>query len=579
MNKRNIGYILVWETWMIAMFSLSLGLVCGIAFSKLAELGLVNLMKENVNYAFSISPSSILLTICIYGIIFFLLLLNAIRQIRFTNAIQLLQSQNMSEKPPKANWLFGILGLIILGIAYYISLSIKNPLSALGSFFIAVILVIIGTYLFMIAGSVVLCRLLQKNKKFYYKKNHFVSVSSMAYRMKRNGAGLASICILATMVLVMISSTSSLFIGGENALINLYPRKINTSVYVTPDVDLSYENISAFKNTVQEDIKAYHGKLDNVVALHSATISGLLNDGDIIYDPDETNRADITNLSDIVQVYIIPLKDYNEMSNTNIKLENNEALLYTNRLEYTKNTIGFHNTKEYTIKEHLKDCFLSGAISMNVVSSFVLVVDDVNDISSQLTSKDGTLLATKKWTYCFDTNLDKDKEMELYNQISNDFTTIQENNNQPFNFIVESREANRTNFYSLFGGLFYLGILLSLVFIIAAVLIIYYKQISEGYEDQARFDIMQKVGMTKKDIRKSINSQLLMVFFLPLLGAGMHLAFAFPIIEKLLQLFNLFNRNLFIMTTAGSFVIFAIFYAIVYKLTSNAYYNIVSKAK
>ena len=229
MGKLNIARILFWETLLTAVISLVLGIGFGILFSKLAELAMARLTHAQIIYSMHISPDSILFTLTVFGCIFILLFFNTLRQVHFSNAITLVKSESVGEKPPKGNILLGLLGMICLAAAYYLAVTVADPVSALGMFFIAVILVIVGTYLIMIASSVLFCRLLQKNKRYYYKANHFVSISSMAYRMKRNGAGLASICILATMVLVMLSTTVSLYFGMDDVLSNRYPYLFNTT--------------------------------------------------------------------------------------------------------------------------------------------------------------------------------------------------------------------------------------------------------------------------------------------------------------------------------------------------------------
>lgn len=226
MGKRNLARVLIWETVIIAAISMGAGLGCGILFSKAAELFMANVLGSTVGFAFQITADAIIMTVGWFGVIFVLILLNSLRQIHLAKPIELMRSEAVGEKPPKANWILTILGVVLLGGAYYLAVTIKDPVSAMLWFFAAVIMVILATYMLFIAGSVALCRLLQKNKGYYYKTSHFISVSSMVYRMKRNGAGLASICILSTMVLVMISSTSSLFVGREDTLRGRYPRNI-----------------------------------------------------------------------------------------------------------------------------------------------------------------------------------------------------------------------------------------------------------------------------------------------------------------------------------------------------------------
>lgn len=581
MGKRNIGLILLWETLIIAVSSLAVGLLLGFAFSKLAELGLVNMIQQDANYTLSVSFDAIGMTLMLFGVIFVLLFLNSLRQVRFSSAVSLLKSENVGEKPPKGNWFLGILGILILGTAYYIAVSIEDPISALLWFFAAVVMVVVGTYLVMIAGSVLFCRILQKRKGYYYKPNHFVSVSSMVYRMKRNGAGLASICILATMVLVMISSTTCLYFGCEDSLHSRYPKEINMDYRFLSASDMSDENISALRSDILKFTEDYDIKSDEIIDYRTASIAGLLEGNEVECDSSYMNYSNMVSYSDVYQFYFVPLEDYNKIMDVNETLQDDEALLYVYRDDYNEDTISFNRVGSFKIKKHIDKFTDSADAALSMIPSMFLVVPDIEktvDSFQNMVYDDGSMMMNLRWQYNFDTGLDKEKQIELYNKL-NDFY---QNNDSSGIFeiqYIESRAENKDDFYATFGGLLYLGIILSIVFIFAAVLIIYYKQISEGYEDQARFEIMQKVGMTKREIRKSINSQLLTVFFLPLIGAGLHLAFAFPIIQKLLALFNLFNVNLIAITTIISFLVFALLYALVYRITSNAYYNIVSGAK
>ncbi len=579
MGKGNLGGILFWEFAYITIISLALGLVFGIAFSKLVELGFANMLEGEITYSMSVPAGAVYTTIFAFVAIFVLLFLNSLRQIWFSSVISLMRSENTGEKPPRANWVLGILGVLILGAAYSLAVTINDPISAVGVFMIAVLMVILATYLIMITGSVLFCRILQKRKNYYYKANHFISVSSMVYRMKRNGAGLASICILAIMVLVVISSTSALFIGGESVIRSRYPREINTWFRLYENKNMTDEDQAMFESAIDDILEKHGTTTSNVIKYHSVTVSGMLNGGDVIFNTNDVNDFNIGTFSDVHQFYLVPIDDYNYMMGTNETLANDEVLIYTPRNTFKGDTFSFTGLKQYKVKEIIKDCFLSPDMSMDIVPPIMVIVPDLSETSAGLTDAMGNDLTYKKWYYCFDTPLDDEEDIVMYEEIEDAFRNLQLNGHDTFVANIESREYERQDFYSLYGGLFYLGIILSVVFILAAVLIIYYKQISEGYEDQSRFEIMQKVGMTKKDIRKSINSQLLTVFFLPLGMAGLHLAFAFPIIEKLLLLFNLNNRALFICTTAGSFLVFALFYTIVYRITSNAYYQIVSGAK
>lgn len=569
MNKRNISRILLWETALNALISIGGGVLLGIVFSKLAELGLLNMIGSDVDFTLGVSAVAIIFTVELFGAIYLLIYLNAVIRINLSSATELVKSENAGEKPPKANWLLGIAGVVILGAAYYIAVSIKSPLTAITLFFFAVIMVIIATYLVFIAGSVLLCRILQKNKGYYYKKNHFVSVSSMSYRMKRNGAGLASICILATMVLVMISSTTCLYFGTEDSLRARYPRDIDVSIWYGEQQSMSDESVSAYRDKISA--AAADAGMDNVLDYRSIATSGVLADGGLRTGESAITEDIIFTYSSVAEAYIIPLSDYNAMAETDETLSDDEALVFAYRTDYTSDSFAIDDGTRFKVKKVLDSmpCY-SGDAMASIATGIYVVVSDKSFAEGDFTSQNGS---SYSWKYGFDTSLPDSDEMTLSQKIYGIIDRIDENS---IKSSVESIALNRAEFYELYGGLFFLGIILSIAFICAAVLIIYYKQISEGYEDARRFEIMQNVGMTKKEIRSSINSQLLTVFFLPLIFAGLHLGFAFPFIHKMLMLFNLNNLPLLIGTTAVSFLVFALLYAIVYRVTSNSYYNIVS---
>ena len=577
MNKGNISRVLAWEALINALISLAGGLFLGIALSKLAELGLVNIMGGDTDLDLRISVKALEFTVMFFCGIFLLIYINSLIKIRRSSASELVKSENFGEKPPRANWLFGLAGIVILAAAYYIAVSIKTPLTALSLFFIAVIMVIVATYLIFIAGSVWICRLLQKNKRYYYKKNHFVSVSSMVYRMKRNGAGLASICILATMVLVMISSTTCLYFGAEDALRDRYPRDISISASYSGLDSMTDGNISALRGEISAAVGG--AETENILDYRCASLVGSLENGILDLSEASIYSTAMTTYDYVAEVYIVPLADYNAIAGTNESLGSDEAMIYAYRMDYTDKTFAADELVSFRVKKVL-DSFpiADGSAMASIAPTVFVIVPDFADTVAKLggaVSSSGDEPASLSWNYAFDTPVSDEEETAMCERIGERLSERSETGGYRY-YSRESLAANRADFYGMFGGLFFLGIMLSIAFICAAVLIIYYKQISEGYEDRRRFEIMQNVGMTKKEIRSSINSQLLTVFFLPLIFAGLHLGFAFPFIHKLLMLFNLSNLPLLIGTTAISFGVFALLYAVVFRVTSNAYYNIVS---
>ena len=570
MGKRNIARVLFSETLILAAVSLVFGLILGAALSKLAELGLAYFVESDAGYDFTVYPTAMGYTVLLFICIFLLLFFKSVGQVSLSNPVELLHSESVGEKPPKANWVFGVLGIVILAAAYYISVTIEQPVAALGWFFIAVLMVIAATYLLFIAGSVLLCRILQKNKRYYYKPNHFVSVSSMAYRMKRNGAGLASVCILITMVLVMIASTSCLYFGKNDVLRSQYPHDFNSTVDFDTLDEVTQENIDKTKAAIDAFMDK-NGGISFGICGKSDRVTGELRDGvfymgDDVYDPEYSSF-----------LYIIDLADYNRNTGSSYRLNDGEALVFASSRTYDHDTIRIEGGREYkVVKSDGTIDFIRDTDMLGFSAVYIVVPDFYSSAEDllQATEKQGVSQPWLQWRYQFDSSADYLTQLEIEEGI---WDVIAQAHSGGYG--LSSLAGARDDFYGSFGGLFFLGIMLSIVFIIAAVLIIYYKQVSEGYEDQSRFEIMQKVGMTKKDIRKSINSQMLTVFFLPLLFAIVHLGFAFPMINKLLLLFGLDNLGLLLLTAAISALVFALFYIIVYRVTSNAYYSIVSGAK
>ena len=582
MNKRNLGRILLWETLLSAFFSLLAGLLCGVLLSKLAELMLLRMAGERVSFALSISPVSILMTLAFFGVIFAVLLIVSLARVGVSKPLDLLKSEAAGEKPPKANWILAILGLAILGTAYYLSVTIEAPLTALTLFFAAVVMVILATYLLFISGSVALCRLLQKNRKYYYRSDHFVSVSSMAFRMKRNGAGLASICILATMVLVMLATTSCLYFGGEDALRGECPYDLSfTLKYASPE-----GMVPETGDRLRELAHTLSGERERELAVYTLTgVSGLFENGSLEMDG-YSRYMDLTTSASVLErvrsVYLLPLSEYNRLAGTDYTLEKGEALIWSSRKDYGYDTLAVQGCAPFRIAGTLRDLPFRMPASDTLVTTYCLAVPDWPARAAELYAAavelgDPMIVPDTLQICAFDLpGVTDDEQLRIAEAVSRELQDREPDGNGWLSKSYRIRAANRSDFFSMYGSLFFLGIVLSIVFIAAAALIIYYKQISEGYEDRRRFDIMQKVGMTAPEIRSAVNSQVLTVFFAPLLLAGLHLVFAFPFLEKIIRLFGVLNKPLLILTSFVCFLAFGLFYVFVYRSTARAYIAIVS---
>lgn len=583
MGKRNLIGVITWESLITFALALAGGLIAGLALSKLAELGLVNLLGGEIDYCLRLDIGSLVQTLICYAAIFALIWLSAVIRTARSSAVSLMKAESVGERPPKGNWALALLGVALLAAAYWLAVSIDNPLDALMWFFAAVLMVIVATYLLMIAGSVRLCRTLQRSKGYYYQPRHFVSVSSMAYRMKRNGAGLASICVIATMVLVMLSSTTCMWFGAEDATLSRYPREINLTVRMNEPAQLNDANLERFRAAIRRFAPTKGAEIGNARDFRYINLNGVLSDGVVQCDYETANGR--VRYSELLDIYLVRAEDYAAMTGTPLQLAEGEAALLVDKLEYGGDEITLamgeaaRSWKVASVNEGTAIDLYDGVMLPRLT---VIVNDLVTAVAGfDAPGETGVAKLQIRWLYGFDTGLSDDGNSRFAYELEQALAQLSYSDSGEagyHSFMLEARADGAADYFGSYGALFFIGILLSAVFLLAAVLIIYYKQISEGYEDAKRYDILQKVGMTKPEIRASISSQLLTVFALPLAFAGLHLAFAFPMIRRLLTLFSLYNVGLFTRTTLISYAVFAAFYAAVYRLTSAAYYRIVSRA-
>lgn len=574
MGKRELVKILIWENLMTAVISIAGGLLGGILFSKLAELAAVKIVGNHLGYKMTIEPKAIYYTVSLFLAIFAVILLRMLIFIFRTKPVDMMKSETAGEKPPKANWILAIVGLIILAGAYWIAVSIEEPMEAMLWFMVAVLMVIVATYLLFIAGSVAFCRLMQKKKNYYYKTRHFVSISSMVYRMKRNGAGLASICILSTMVLVMVSSTVCLYASIEGNLAKGYPQQFSVEMASGSSLE-DKDREEKLKETVGQTINENKIKLKETKEYHILSTACVKTDEGIKFE-----HENIKSLDSLKMLYILTVADYNRLTGENLSLEKNELYVYLPDEAYEKDTFQVEGCGNWKNKGTPDNQFICGDDVETLNSGVYLIVPD-EDVMDQFEAAQravyGENASSEKLCYAFDTDLSEEGQVSLVSELQNNISTLQLQDEQFPMVNVNARAVSKSDYYALYGGLFFLGILLGSVFIFGMILIIYYKQITEGYEDQGRFSILMKVGMTRKEVRQSINSQVMTVFFLPLAMAGMHTAFSFPIIRKILKMFAMNDEKLLILVMICCYLAFAVFYAAVYLLTSREYYKIVSR--
>lgn len=420
MGKGHLSIVLFWENLILFVISMVAGLLGGILLSKMAELCLVTVLNGKIDYTLYINWEAFVDTWIIFVPVFALIFIKNLINIRKSSAVALLKSENVGEKPPKANYLFGIAGIAILAVAYYIAVTIENPLIAMAWFFVAVCLVIVGTYLLFISGSVMLCKLLQKNKRYYYQKNHFVSVSSMTYRMKRNGAGLASICILSTMVLVMMMGAGSLYFGKEDSLNTRYPTDINASVDFLSEGEehlYSYDEERAFLSRMDEVIEEYGVEPKNVEQILSSTVTGMLKDGKLILDRRFVNSADTETMDDVAQVILIPLSSYNRSFNAQETLGENEVIIQCVRRTYEDNTITLNDGTVWTVKKQITDVISSGDAAMSMIPSVFIIADDIETAFETFNAELGEIseeyMCRLELSYAFDADISNKEKIKL----------------------------------------------------------------------------------------------------------------------------------------------------------------------
>jgi len=573
MTKKQIAKILVLETIFIAVTTIVLGIGLGIIFDKLMLLVLLKLFSAGVSFGFSITPIAIVFSVLLFGGIYFLLLLYTVIKIARLRIVALLKDENKGEKEPKSRWILAIIGLALIGYGYYTAQTVQNPVKALLVFFYAVVAVIIGTYLVFMAVSITVLKIMKNNKNFYYKPKNFISVSGLLYRMKRNAVGLANICILSTMVLVTMGSTSALYAGMEKSYNERFPRQLMIAGY-----NSTSEKLKEIENNAKLSAKEAGTEVEDMVSYNSLPMVGRLVEDKFNF---ESNVG--VDLSNVKMIVVLQLKDYNKFANKNKTLESNEILLHIDKKgDYNYNSISL-NGSDYKIKEKLSEFpGTIGSATANIMDTYYAVVKDekeatklatkLAELSSKELEKRGISIQTGTPTlqnYVAFNIKDTTKEAKVIES----FKKLE----KQVGIEIEGKDENKLTFRGVFASFLFIGVFISFIFVISQVVIMYYKQISEGYEDKGNFEIMRKVGITDKQIKQSIRSQVLLIFFSPLIIATLHTIVAYPFIEKILRLFLITDNSIFLQALAVTIVVFAIFYLIVYAITSKIYYRIIKE--
>lgn len=580
MTKNQIIKVISLETLYIGFISTSLGLSLGMLLDKLFYLLFLKLLGEEVKLGFNISITSIIITIILFSMLYLLIILKISIKIKVINIIGLLKDNQRAEKEPKGRLILSLIGIGLIGYGYYSSITIETPLKALLIFFYSVVAVILGTYLLFTCFSIFTLKILKNNKSYYYKTKNFISISNLLFRMKRNAIGLANICILSTMVLVTLGTTSSLYFGIKDLIDTTYPREIMVNISNNSEVNKNQlvnqveKIVSEEKETKKDLIEYTYLKIDG-----AKTKEGI-----------EFKEVNYSDLSVFLMTIYVTVDDYNIANNTNITLADNEVLFEDPRNKEEKNTFRV-NTIDFKVKGRADNIIQVGNATVNVTDTYYIVVKDsqvLEKIRQEAIKKLGENYASRlsnNTFYAFNIENIKGNSEKIINNLvelskkvnTKEFEFI-ENEGDSFQYMeVIDKNSNSKAVKEFIASFYFIGMIISSIFIISQIVIMYYKQISEGYDDKDKFKIMQQVGLEEKEIKDSIRSQVLLIFFSPLLVAVTHVMFAYPFIQKLLRLFSLTNTKIFLYAMGTTFIVFSIFYVIVYIITSKTYYNIIKE--
>ena len=572
LEKRHIAHVMLWETLLCAAVVILGGILVGVGLSKLILLVLLKLSRIPVQFGFEVSVQGMWHTLCLFAVLFLLTLLWNLIRLGRSRPIQLLHSDQVGEREPRTRKLLVVVGLLALAGGYGIALKVQDPLEAFTLFFVAVLLVMLGTYCLFTAGSVAVLKGLRANETFYYQTRHFISVSGLLYRMKQNAVGLANICILSTMVLVTVSTTVSLYLGCEETLDRMYPYDLQVSQDLT-HLDQPLDPLTQERR--QQETEATLAWVDGLLADSGLTVEHLSWYTDVrgyyVYSGNTLGWAgDGTD----VEVQLVTAEDYARVTGREAEVEPGQVLLYGQGIDVS-NTF-YIGDRLFRVAERLDQGLRRNdpvVVSADNRAELLVVMADrqeIEEIRAMSELDEETAGVWFRETFRIQMDLDGTEEEKL--ALAWD---ILEANVDESVYTVTSRQDNAQDLYAMYGGFLFLGVFLGLLFLLATALIIYYKQVSEGYEDQRRYQIMRQVGLTDREARSAIHSQILLVFFLPLGMAAVHILAAFPMISKLLGLFQLQDIPLFAACTAGTLGAFALVYALVYGLTARTYGRIV----
>ncbi len=558
LEKRHIGFIIGAETVTVYLASVLFGTATALVFSRLIFLMLLNITKLPINVEFTAELSCYIETAAFFGSIFLLNLLINLIQISKISPIELFRSTRHGEKQPKRLWPSALLGTVALGSGYYLAVNFRLDGYFLLVVFGAILLVLIGTYCLFASGIIALLRVLKKNRSFYYDHKNFITISGMLYRMRKNAASLSNICIFSTMVIITLVCTVSLFRGMGSIADYRYPY----------DVDIRFINgqftqREALQQEILTQAQAKDVTVSNLIEFEYVSMNLAKHDESFVLpqDADEHSRS--------YTVRVLTLSDYNRIENAQETLDEGELLFFGTGRDSNFSDLSLAG-KTYKVKKELESLCFETKEPNALMETYYLVVPDFKE---QTYLYNAMNRAADQWVYTIRFDLSgKQENQEQF------LATISQGTAQMPGFkAFDSRMDGERQDAAILGGLLFLGVFFGIIFMVCMIMIMYYKQLSEGFEDKTNFDVMQQVGMSQSEVKSAIRTQILTVFFLPLLMALLHTAIALGPVETMMNSLNLYNHRLIIFSAFGVCAVFAAVYIISYRMTAKAYYRIVRR--
>ena len=593
MEKRHLVRLMSVEILLVAVFSLVFGISGGALFSQLFFLIFYKMIRMEADLTMVIPRGAVIETLTLFGILFCLVLLYDIVAVIRTRPVELLRSESQGEREPKVHGLAALIGVAALTGGYVIAQKVESPMEAMLWFFAAALLVIIGTYGLFMAGSIALLKWMKKRECFYYRPSSFISVSGMLYRMKQNAAGLAGICILSTMVMVTIGASLCIFSGVSEGVREEYPREYFLQMHYSEDLkpETYQDTTSDVKKLVEAQMEENGSRVENMLSYTRCNM--VYRKGKDGYEAEMGDLADTNDYENLVYVQYLLREDYEANTGKKTEIPDDVAAFYESEeglIPGETLLFGDYSIKGKRLEEPVETAVASRYSGIKKRVQVLLPgIEEMEKLTESLGKNFETYYGLEEgegpgamyflgWNWYFDISGKQEPAEEFLEKLRSSWET-EKASEWAYISAFQNRTEEEEYLFQEYGTILFIGFFLGLIFLLATVLIIYYKQVTEGYDDRKRFVIMQDIGLSQAEVKKTIRTQVLLVFFLPLGAAGLHMAMAFKVLVKMMALFSAYNIKLFSLCIGLTVAVFALVYFLVYTITARIYYKIVSKAR